>query len=75
MVPSEKRDVCLLMLFDSLSIDKHSFSLLHTEICIGNKIINSFYEWITTYIEPLSEEEVEMSNKLIDLQVEHIHNK
>ena len=63
------------MLFDSLPIDKYIFSLLQTEICIGNKIINSFYEWITTYIEPLSEEEVEMSNMLIYLQAEQVHNK
>ena len=37
--------------------------------------IDSFYSWITKYIEPLSNEEIEMSNHLIDLQVEQIQNK
>ena len=38
-------------------------------------MINSFDECITKYIEPLSEEEVEMLNMLIDLQVEQVHYK
>ena len=37
--------------------------------------IDSFYSWITKCIEPLSNEEIEMSNHLIDLQVEKIQNK
>ena len=49
--------------------------MLHAEIDIGNKIIDSFYSWITKYIEPLSNEEIEMSNNLIYLQVEQIQNK
>ena len=54
---------------------KLNFSLLHAEIDIGNKIIDSFNSWITKYIELLSNEEIEMSNNLIDLQVEQIQNK
>ena len=49
--------------------------MLHAETGIGNKIIDSFYSWISKYIEPLSNEEIEMSNNLIDLQVEQIQNK
>ena len=60
------------MLFDSIPIENYIFSLLHAEIYIGNKIIHLFYKQITTYVEPLSEEEVDMSDMLIDLQ---IHNK
>ena len=63
------------MLFDSIPIENYIFLLLHAEIGIGNKIIDSFYSWITKYIEPLSNEEIEMSNNLIDLQVEQIQNK
>ena len=51
------------------------FSLLHAEIGIGNKIINSFYSWITKYIKPILNEEIEISNNWIDLQVEQIQNK
>ena len=55
------------MLFDSIPIENYIFSLLHVEIGIGNKIIDSFYYWISKYIEPLSKEEIEMTNNLIDL--------
>ena len=49
--------------------------MLHAEIGIGNKIIETFYRWISKYIEPLSNEETEMTNNLIDLQIELIQNK
>ena len=63
------------MLFDTIPIENYIFSLLHAEIGIGNKIINSFYKWKTTYIEPLSVEEIEMTNTLIDFQIELIDNQ
>ena len=65
----------MLMLFDSIPIENYIFSLIHAEIGIGHKIIDSFYSWISKYIEPLSNEEIEMTNNLIDLQVEQIQNK
>ena len=49
--------------------------MLHAEIGIGNKIIELFYRWISKYIEPLLNEEIEMNNNLIDLQIEQIQNK
>ena len=63
------------MLFDTISIENYIFSLLYAEIGIGNKIVSSFYTWITTYIESLSVEEIEMTNTLIDFQIELIDNK
>ena len=63
------------MLFDSIPIENYIFSLLHAEIDIGNKITESFYRWISKYVEPLSKEEIEMTNNLIDLQIELIQNK
>ena len=74
MIPSEKKDVyfqCYLIQFQQ----KTTFSLLYTEIGIGNKIIVLFYSWITKYIESSSNEEIEMSNNLFDLQDEKIQNK
>ena len=68
MIPYEKKGFVLPMLFDTISTENCIFSLLHAEIGIGNKIISSFYKWITTYIEPLSVEEREMTNTLIDLK-------
>ena len=49
--------------------------MLHAEIGIDNKIFDSFYSWITKYVEPLSKGETEMFNYLIDLQGEQIQNK
>ena len=63
------------MLFDSIPIENYIFSLLHVEIGVGNKILESFYNWISKYIEPLSKEEIEMINNLIDLQIELTENK
>ena len=75
MIPYEKKGCDLPMLFDAISIENYIFSLLHAEIGIGNKIISSFYTWITTYIESLSVEEIEMTNTLIDFQIELIDNE
>ena len=55
------------ILFDSIPIKNYIFSLLHAEISIGNKIIELFYRWISKYIEPLSNEEIEITNNFIDL--------
>ena len=66
MIPYEKR-MRLPMLFDIILIENFINSLLHAKISISNKIITSFYTWITTYIAPLSVEEIEMSNTLINL--------
>ena len=63
------------MLFDTIPIENYIFSLLHAEIGIGNKIISSFYTWLTTNIEPLSGKEIEMTNTLIDMQIELIDNE
>ena len=65
----------LPMLFVSIQIENFIHSLLHAEIGIGNKIINSFYNWITKHVELLSDEVVELSNVLIDLQIEFNQNK
>ena len=69
-----KKECVLPMLFDSIPIENYIF-LCYIRIGIGNKTINSFHDWITKYVEPLSDKEVEMSNILIDLQVEQVNNK
>ena len=47
---------CVLpMLFDSIPIENYIFPLLHAKIGIGNKTINSFNDWITKHVEPLSD--------------------
>ena len=49
--------------------------MLHAEIGIRNNVINSFYDYTTKRVEPLSDEEVKMSNVLIDLQIDFNQNK
>ena len=49
--------------------------MLNAAIGIGNRIINSFNDWITQYVELISDKEVKMSNMLIDLQIEQVNNK
>ena len=61
MVSYDKKDVCLPILFDSIRIENYIFSLPHAKISIS-----SCYDWITKYVESLSNEEVEKSNMLID---------
>ena len=75
MIPYEKKGCVLPMLFDTISIENYIFTLLRAEIGIGNKIISSFYTWITTYIELLSVEEIEITNMLIDFQIELFDNE
>ena len=75
MIPSEKKDMYCLCYLIQFQYKTTFSSLLHAEIGIGNKISESFYRWISKYIEPLSNEEIEMINNLIDLQIEQIQNK
>ena len=74
MTPYDKKGSVLPILFDTIPIENYIFSLLHAEIGIGNKIISSFYTWITTYIERLLVEEKEMRKTLIVLQIELIND-
>ena len=53
MIPSEKKGCVLPILFESIPIENYICSQLHAEIGIGNKIIDSFYSWISKYIELL----------------------
>ena len=46
------------------------FSLLHVEIGVGNKIFCSCFESINERIGPISDEEVNMNNFLINLKIE-----
>ena len=70
-----KKGCVLPILFDKIPIENYIFSLLHAKVGIGNKIISSFYTWVTTNIEPLSVEEIEMTNTLIEFQIVLLDNQ
>ena len=46
------------------------FSLLHAEIGVGNKIIENYFLWITERMEKMSDEEVILTNCLINFKIE-----
>ena len=50
------------MLFDSAPIENYIFPLLHVEISISKKIVHSYLERINERIEPISDEEVNMTS-------------
>ena len=42
----------------------HFLILLHAEIGIGNKIIYTYFDWINEGIEPVIDDELELTNSL-----------
>ena len=54
----KREDVCLTLLFGSVPIENHIFSLLHIE-GVRNIIIYPYFEWIISRIEPLHDNEVD----------------
>ena len=74
MTSYEKKGIVKKWLFDSVPIENYIFSLLHAEIGVGNKIVYIYFDWINERIEPISDEELELTNDLIDLKVELKHH-
>ena len=50
-------------MIDSIPIDHIIFSLLHAEIGVGNKVLDSFFEWVDYRVEKLSREEINARNE------------
>ena len=55
-----------VLLFDSIPIENYIFSLLHVEIGVGNKIVYSYFECINEIIKPLIQDELNMTNIVIN---------
>ena len=58
------------LLFDSVSIENYIFSLFHAEMGVGNKIVYTYFDWINEIIEPITDDELDLTNCLIDLKIE-----
>ena len=65
-----KRGSVKTLLFDSVPIKNYIFSLLHAEIVVRNKILYTYFDWINEWIEPITEDELNLTNCLIDLKIE-----
>ena len=70
MTSYEKKGSVKKLLFDSVLIENYIFSLLHAEIGVGNKIVITYFDWINERIEPITDDELELTNFLIDLEIE-----
>ena len=70
MTANEKKGINQPLLFDAVAIENYFFSLLHAEIGVGNKIIENYFLWITEIMEKMIEEEVILTNCLINFKKE-----
>ena len=66
MTSYEKKGSVKKLLFDSVPIENYIFSLLHAEIGVGNKIVYTYFDWINERIEPITDDELDLTNCLID---------
>ena len=70
MIANEKKGINKSLLFDAVPIKNYIFSLLHVEIDLGNKIVENYFLWVTERMEEMSEDEVILTNCLIDFKIE-----
>ena len=65
-----KKDSVKILLFDSIPIKNYILSLLHAAIGVENKIVHTYFDQIDEKIEPITVDELELTNFLIDLKIE-----
>ena len=68
MTSYEKKCSVKKLLFDPVPIENYLFLLLHVDIGVGNKIVYTYFDLINKRIEPITDEELELTNDLIDLK-------
>ena len=54
------------LLFDSVPIENYICSLLYAEIGVGNKIVYIYFDWVNERMEPITDDELDLTNCLID---------
>ena len=68
MTSYEKKGSVKQLLFYSVPIENYIFSLLHAGIGVGNKKMYTYFDWINKKIEPITDDELELTNDLINLK-------
>ena len=48
------------LLFDSIPNEDYIVSLLHAEIDVGNKIIYTYFDWLSEIIGSITDDELEL---------------
>ena len=57
-----KKGSVKILLFDPIPIKNYIISLLHAEIGVGYKIVYTYFDWISEIIEPITDDELELTN-------------
>jgi hypothetical protein len=57
--PMNRKGIVMVELFDCVDVFEYIYPILHSEIGLGNYILNSFLTWVDYRIEMVSEEEME----------------
>ena len=70
MTSYEKKGGVKKLLFDSVPIENYIFSLLHTEIGVGNKVDYTYFDLINKRIEPKTDDELELTNGVIHFKID-----
>ena len=60
---SNRKGVVDVELLDAIDVNKYIYPILHSEIGLGNYILNSFFEWVDYRVENVTEEE--MNKKIL----------
>ena len=55
-----KKDSVKILLFDSISNEDCIVSLLHAEMDVGNKIIYTYFDWLSERIGSITDDELEL---------------
>jgi hypothetical protein len=63
---ANRRGFNVIELFDCISIYQCIYPILHAEIGLGNKILNSFFDWIDFRIEKVTNEEKDLRKDLVE---------
>ena len=66
---SYKKGSVKTLLFDSVPFENCIFSLSHAEFGVENKIVYTYFDWINERIEPVTDDELELTNVLINLKI------
>ena len=68
MISYEKK-VVLKHYYLILFLLKIIFLLLHAEFGVGDKIVYTYFDWINERIKPITDDELALTNSLIDLKI------
>jgi hypothetical protein len=73
-LPMNRKGIVMVELFDCVDVFEYIYPILHSEIGLGNYILNAFLTWVDYRIEMVTEEEMEKRKKFRTL-IEEMEEK